>query len=52
MNTVKIHIYSAIIAFCLVALVDYKLKVGHSIYEILRILSISLPDKAPKKERF
>jgi len=49
-NAVKIQIYCAIIAYCLVALVGYKLKVGRSIYEILQILSISLLDKTPVKE--
>lgn len=49
-NAVKIQVYCAIIAYCLVALVGYKLKVERSIYEILQILSISLLDKAPIKE--
>ena len=49
-NAVKIQIYCAIIAYCLVALVGYKLKVGRSIYEILQILSISLLNKTPVKE--
>jgi hypothetical protein len=50
LNAVKIQIYSAVITYCLVALVGYKLKVGRSIYEILQILSISLLDKTPIKE--
>jgi hypothetical protein len=50
LNAVKIQMYCAVIAYCLVALVGYKLKVGRSIYEILQILSISLLDKAPIKE--
>ena len=50
LNAVKIQMYCAIIAYCLVALVGYKLKVGRSIYEILQILSISLLDKTPVKE--
>ncbi len=41
-NAVKIQIYSAIIVYCLVAIVAYKLKVDRSPYEILQILSISL----------
>ena len=49
-NAVKIQIYSAIIAYCLVALIGNKLKVDRSIYEILQILSISLLDKSPVKE--
>jgi hypothetical protein len=50
LNAVKIQIYCAIIAYCLVALVGYKLKVDRTIYEILQILSISLLDKSPIRE--
>ena len=50
LNAVKIQIYCAIIAYCLVAIVGNKLKVDRSIYEILQILSISLLDKMPVKE--
>jgi len=49
-NAVKIQIYSAIIVYCLVAIVAYRLKVDRSPYEILQILSISLFDKTPIKE--
>lgn len=50
LNAVKVQIYCAIIAYCLVAIVGYKLKVDRSIYEILQILSISLLDKTPVRE--
>lgn len=50
LNAVKIQMYCAIIAYCLVAKVGNKLKVDRSIYEILQILSISLLDKTPIKE--
>lgn len=50
LNAVKIQIYCAIIAYCLVAIVGNKLKVERPIYEILQILSISLLDKAQVKE--
>jgi len=50
LNAVKIQMYCAVIAYCLVALVGNKLKVNRTIYEILQILSISLLDKAPVKE--
>ena len=50
LNAVKVQIYCAIIAYCLVAIVGNKLKVDRSIYEILQILSISLLDKAPVRE--
>jgi len=49
-NAVKIQIYCAIIAYCLVAIIGYKLKVDRPIYEILQILSISLLDKTPIRE--
>ena len=49
-NAVKTQIYCAIIAYCLVALIGNKLKVGRPIYEILQILSISLLDKSSIKE--
>lgn len=50
MNAVKIQIYCAIIAYCLVAIIGNTLKVGRPIYEILQILSISLLDKTPVRE--
>lgn len=50
MNAVKIQIYCAIIAYCLVAIIGNKLKVGRPIYEILQIMSISLLDKTPIRE--
>jgi transposase len=49
-NAVKVQIYCAIIAYCLVAIIGYKLKVDRPIYEILQILSISLLDKTPIRE--
>jgi len=50
MNAVKIQVYCAIITYCLVAIVAYKLKVDRPIYEILQIFSISLLGKTPVKE--
>ena len=49
-NAVRIQIYSAIIAYCLVAIVGAKLKVERSTYEILQVLGISLLDKTPINE--
>jgi hypothetical protein len=49
-NAVRIQIYSAIIVYCLVAIISNKLKVNRSTYEILQILSISHLDKTPLKE--
>ena len=49
-NAVKIQIYCAIIAYCLVAIIESELKLGMSTYELLRVLSISLLVKMPLKE--
>ena len=51
-NAVRIQIYTAIIAYCLVAIVKSKLKIESSTYEILQVLGISLLDKTPVKELF
>jgi hypothetical protein len=52
LNAVKIQVFSAVIAYCLVALIRNKLKIDRSTYEILQILSISLLDKTPLNELF
>lgn len=49
-NAVRIQIYSAITAYCLVAIVGHELKINRSTYEILQVLGISLLDKTPVKE--
>nr|WP_321355519.1 IS4 family transposase [uncultured Draconibacterium sp.] len=49
-NAVRIQIYSAIIAYCLVAIVGKELKIERSTYEILQIFGISLLDKTPINE--
>lgn len=51
-NAVRIQIYSAIIAYCLVAIVENDLKLGRTTFEVLRILSASLLDKTAIKELF
>ena len=51
-TAVRIQIYSAITAYCMVAIVEHDLKLHRSTYEVLRILSASLLDKAPIKELF
>lgn len=51
-NAVRIQIYTAIITYCLVAIIGYELKLDRSTYEILQILGISLLDKTPVKELF
>lgn len=51
-NAVKIQIYCAISAYCLVSIVADKLKLERSTYEILQVLGISLLDKTPINELF
>lgn len=49
-NAVRIQIFSALIAYCLVAIVGKELKINRSTDEILQILGISLLDKTPVAE--
>jgi len=51
-NAVRIQIYPAIIAYCLVAIMGAQLKIEHSTYEILQIVGTSLLDKTPVNELF
>ena len=51
-NAVRIQIYTAIITYCLVAIVGQELKIERSTYEILQVLGISLLDKTPVNELF
>ena len=49
-NAVRIQLYCAIIAYCLVAIVAEDLKTGRSTYEMLQVIGISLLDKTPVNE--
>ena len=51
-NAVRIQISAAIIAYCLVAIVQHDMRLERTTYEVLQILSISLTDKTPLKELF
>lgn len=51
-TAVRIQIYSAITAYCLVAIVEHELKLHKSTYEVLRVLSASLLDKTPIQDLF
>ncbi len=51
-NAVRIQIYTAIITYCLVAIVGKDLKIERSTYEILQVLGISLLDKTTVNELF
>jgi hypothetical protein len=46
-NAVKIQIYAAIIAYCLVAIIQCELKLKMDTYDVLRILNVSLLMKMP-----
>ena len=47
-NAVRIQISTAIISYCLVAIVQHDMQLERSTYEVLQILSISLTDKTCK----
>jgi len=51
-NAVKIQLYCAIIAYCLVSIVAKELKIDRHIYTILQIVGFSLHDKTPIKQLF
>ncbi|MDD4848523.1 MAG: IS4 family transposase [Bacteroidales bacterium] len=51
-SAVRIQIFTAITAYCMVAIVEHDLGLHRSTYEVLRILSASLLDKTPIKELF
>ncbi len=46
-NAVKIQIYAAIIAYCLVAIIQSELKLKMDTYDVLRILNVSLLTRMP-----
>lgn len=51
-NAVRIQVYSAIIVYCLVAIIQHDMKIGRSTYEIPQILSILLTDKTKFRDIF
>ncbi len=51
-NAVRIQIYSAITAYCMMAIVQKKMGLKRSIYEMLQIASISLTDTTPLRDLF
>ncbi len=51
-NAVRIQICSAIITYCLVAIIQHDMQLKRSTYEVLQILSISLMDKTPLIDLF
>ena len=51
-NAVRIQIYSAICAYCLVAIVQHDMQLKRSTYEVLQILGVSLTNKTPLPDLF
>ena len=51
-NAVRIQIYAAICAYCLVAIIQHDMQLDRSKYEVLQILSISLTDKTHLRDLF
>ena len=48
-NAVRIQIYTAITAYCMMAIVQKKMNLGRSIYEMLQLVSVSLTDTVELK---
>ena len=46
-NDVRIQIYAAITAYCMVAIIQHETKTELSIYEVLETVSMVLTDKTP-----
>ena len=51
-NAVRIQIYSAVISYCMMAIVQKKMRVKRSVYEMLQIVSVSLTDTTPLRDLF
>ena len=51
-NAVRIQIYSAITAYCMMAIVQKKMGIDRPIYEMLQLVSVSLTDKTPLNKLF
>ncbi|MCH5218738.1 MAG: IS4 family transposase [Muribaculaceae bacterium] len=51
-NAVKIQIYCAICAYCLVAILQHDMRLDRSTYEVLQILGVSLTDSTHLQDLF
>lgn len=51
-NAVRIQIYTAVTAYCMMAIVQKKMDVQRSIYEMLQLVSVSLSDTVELKALF
>ena len=51
-NAVRIQIYTAITAYCMMAIVQKKMGINRPIYEMLQLVSVSLTEKTPLDKLF
>lgn len=51
-NAVRIQIYSAITAYCMMSIVQKKMGIDRPIYEMLQLVSVSLTEKTPLEKLF
>jgi IS4 transposase len=51
-NAVRIQIYTAITAYCMMAIVQKKMGIDRPIYEMLQLVSVSLTEKTPLDKLF
>ncbi len=51
-NAVRIQIYTAITAYCMMAIVQKKMEISRPIYEMLQLVSVSLTEKTPLDKLF
>lgn len=51
-NAVRIQIYTAVTAYCMMAIVQKKMDVQRSIYEMIQLVSVSLTDTVELKALF
>ena len=51
-NAVRIQIYSAITAYCMMAIVQKKMGIDRPIYEMLQLVSVSLTETTPLDKLF
>lgn len=51
-NAIQIQIYTAISAYCIVAIAEHRLNLGKDLYEVLRVLQGSLYEKIPLRDFF
>ena len=49
-TSVRIQIYAAVCTYCLIAIIEHKMKLERNIYEVMRILGSSLLDKEHIKD--